>query len=111
LGWAWGSGARAHVNLGLGVLCPCRHAGEHLPPAASHAPRRLPPTAPRARARDTRPQSRKALSKPAQILAQAQAIAEPRRAALRGALRANSPEIQVLDQSNTRLIQVLARLG
>jgi hypothetical protein len=30
---------------------------------------------------------------------------------LRGALRANSPEIQVLDQSNTRLIQVLAKLG
>jgi hypothetical protein len=31
--------------------------------------------------------------------------------ARRGALRANSPEIQVLDQSNTRLIQLLAKLG
>jgi hypothetical protein len=54
--WPWAclglGGARAHVNVNGRVLWPCRHAGQHLLPAAPHALPPSPTAAPRAHAGD-----------------------------------------------------------
>jgi hypothetical protein len=86
--------------VNLGVLWPCRHAGEHLPPAAPHAPR---PTA-------CRPRHRAPSSPRPRPSRHARQV--PPGGARRSlwCVEGQQPEIQVLDQLNTRLIQVLANL-